>query len=41
MTLQEWVPKAQMWVIVEVVTFTLNYVILACVVNQLVAIGCC
>jgi hypothetical protein len=41
MTLQEWVPKAQMWAIVEVVTFTLNHVILAFVVNQLGAIGCC
>jgi hypothetical protein len=41
MTLQEWVPKAQMWAIVEVVTFTLNHVVLVCVVNQLGAIGCC
>ncbi len=39
-TLQEWVPNAQMWAIVEVVTFTLNHVVLIYVVNQLRAIGC-
>jgi hypothetical protein len=34
MTLQQWVPKTQVWAITEAITYCLNIVVNACVMNQ-------
>jgi hypothetical protein len=32
--LQQWIPKAQMWVIVEAIIYMLNPIVSSCVMNQ-------
>ncbi len=41
LSLQQQVPKAQVWTIVEVVTICLNSMVSTCVLNQLEVISCC
>jgi hypothetical protein len=39
--LQQKIPKAQMWAIVEANTFAFNLVVSTCALNQSRIVGCC